>query len=112
MTEHKQWLMKLWRRELNSDDKDQAWREVLTTEDLQFVERLDEMNRDFWEETNDPESEEWREDLTPEEAEIVAEWDGDFLEGYTRLWQDVAEAAKRAELARSSCDETPGAKDD
>ena len=77
-----------------------TWREVLTTEDLHFVERLDEMDWYFWKETNDPESEEWREDLTPEEAEIVAAWDADFLEGYTQLWTDVAAAVKRTELAR------------
>lgn len=95
MTDHKKQLMARWANEIDDHgNQDTSWREALTMEDQRFLERLDEMKADFWAETNDPESEEWREDLTPEEEEIVREWDGDFLEGYTRLLKDIADLQK------------------
>ena len=91
MTEHKKHLMDRWANEVDDQGhRDESWREALTMEDLRFVERLDVMHRDFWDETNDPESEEWREDLTPEEAEIVRAWDKSFLAGYNQLLSDIA----------------------
>lgn len=38
-------------------------------------ERIRQMEKNFWAETNDPSTEEWREDLTDEELALVARWD-------------------------------------
>ena len=52
---------------------------MITEERLQDIERL------FWAETNDPETEEWRDDLIPEEAELVADWDKRVATGMAQI---------------------------
>ena len=52
-------------------------------------ERLQEIDRLFWAETNDPRTEEWREDLTPEEAALVAEWDEGVAAAVDKMYADL-----------------------
>lgn len=52
-------------------------------------ERLAEMHRQFWAETNDPKSKEWRNRLTPEEAAIVEDWDDHLYAAFSALSEDL-----------------------
>ena len=58
-------------------------------------ERLQQMEDNFWAETNDPASEEWREELTAEEVTLVAEWDARVEAGITRMIVDTQNFAER-----------------
>lgn len=88
MTERQKQLLEIF--ESKSKEEVKSWLEKLDWDDQKWVKRLSEMHEDFWAETNDPESEEWREDLTPAEKEVVAAWDGSFIEGYAKLIRDIA----------------------
>ena len=58
-------------------------------------ERLQQMEDNFWAETNDPDTEEWREDLNAEEAALVAEWDDRVEAGITGMVIDTMDFIER-----------------
>lgn len=71
-------------------------REVIETfhctdeqEALEKLERYEELQRYFWDESNDPETQEWREDLTADEAAMVEQWDTQTAKGFSQLAQDI-----------------------
>lgn len=57
------------------------------------IDREAEMERMFWEETNDPETWAWREDLTDEEAELVAAWDEQSAMALSQLCKEILNRA-------------------
>lgn len=71
-------------------------REVIETfrcadqqEAAEKLERYEELQRYFWDETNDPETQEWREDLTADEAAMVERWDAQTAKGFSQIAQDI-----------------------
>jgi len=56
-------------------------------------ERLDEMERSFWSETEDPETRAWRDFLSPYEAVVVAGWDDKIDVRICRFYEKLAEWA-------------------
>lgn len=52
------------------------------------VDREEEIEWLFWNETNDPETEEWRDELTADEAAMVEQWDERTARGFQALVQD------------------------
>lgn len=55
------------------------------------LQRYEELQYLFWNETNDPESQEWREDLTADEAAMVEQWDLQTAKGFSQLATDIVE---------------------
>lgn len=71
-------------------------REVIETfrcadkqEAVEKLERYEELQRYFWDETNDPETQEWREDLTADEAAMVDRWDAQTAKGFSQIAQEI-----------------------
>lgn len=52
------------------------------------LERWEELQYFFWNETDEPETQEWREDLTVDEGAIVDQWDAQTAKGFARLVAD------------------------
>lgn len=76
--------------------EDLQGREVLQTfrcptfeEAMEKLQRYEELQRYFWDETNDPETQEWREDLTADEAAMVEQWDVQTAQGMEKLASDT-----------------------
>lgn len=79
-------------------------REVIETfycvgeqEALEKLERYEELQRYFWDESNDPETQEWREELTADEASMVERWDLQTAKGFSRLATDILERSAAQE---------------
>ena len=53
------------------------------------LQRYEELQSYFWDETNDPETQEWRDELTTNEAAMVARWDEQLAHGTESLLADV-----------------------
>lgn len=53
--------------------------------------RYEELNDNFWAETNEEWTQEWRNELTPEEAALVRSWDKQTDEGLRRMCQRILE---------------------
>jgi len=58
-------------------------------------ERMDEMEEDFWSESNDEDTQEWREDLTDEEIKVVDKWDQSYVQGTVKLCQQILDIEKK-----------------
>lgn len=56
--------------------------------------RRKELEKFFWEESNEEESQEWRDSLTCEEEILVSEWDGTVNNGIAKLCEQI-KSAKR-----------------
>jgi len=56
--------------------------------------RIDEMEDDFWSESNDEDTQEWREDLTEEETKVVDKWDRKYAQGTVSLCQQILDIEK------------------
>lgn len=98
---------KEWHIVYRSDDPMDGEREIVPVEALQDreslaryycsspqeaaakLERYEELDRCFWEETNDPETQEWREELTADEAAMVAQWDAQVAHGMSQLTREI-----------------------
>lgn len=57
-------------------------------------ERMEEMEDDFWSESNDDYTQEWREDLTDEETRLVDKWDRKYAQGTIKLCEQILDIEK------------------
>lgn len=61
------------------------------------LQRYEELQYLFWNETNDPESQEWRKDLTADETAMVEQWDLQTAKGFSQLATDILERSAAQE---------------
>lgn len=71
-------------------------------------EREAELQRLFWDETNEPETQEWREELTADETAMVEQWDLQTAKGFSQLATEILErntAPEQIKVAIESTDD-------
>lgn len=73
------------------DDRDvlETYRCASAQEAAEKLQRYEQLQSNFWEETNDPETQEWRDELTADEAAMVAKWDEQTAQGMENLVADI-----------------------
>lgn len=74
--------------DLQERDVLQTFRCATFREAAEKLQRYEDLQRNFWDETNDPETQQWREDLTADEAAMVAQWDTHVSQGMKKLVSD------------------------
>ena len=55
---------------------------------------MDEMEEDFWSESNDEDTQEWREDLTDEEIKVIDKWDRKYAQGTVNVCKQILDFKK------------------
>lgn len=75
--------------DLQGRDVLQTFRCATFDEATKKLQRYEELQRYFWDETIDPETQEWRGDLTADEATMVEQWDAQTAQGMAKLASDT-----------------------
>lgn len=75
--------------DLHGRDVLQTFRCATFEEATKKLQRYEEVQRHFWDESNDPETQQWREDLTADEAAMVEQWDVQTAQGMEKLASDM-----------------------
>ena len=57
-------------------------------------ERLEDLHKMFWSETNENWTREWREELTDEEDALIYEWDEEVSRGFMNLCTEILRLQK------------------
>ena len=52
-------------------------------------ERIEEMEENFWSESNDEDTQDWRETLTDEEMKLVDKWDNEYAKITVKLCKQI-----------------------